>query len=281
MSAIDFAVADIFEEIPEEILIETLNLGESRTSKYATSLEFKLINKVIKSIVLRDTKILNGVERVVSLAGLKGEFDDYNCVTYHIPPDRVDDREIIAVRSVAPVPLMLSDNGNGVMPNLGTSFGGEGRRCDRPSMLQRAANKVKRSNDLTNVQLNVITNIVGYNTVEIQGMRYFNNMNLGIRCLIAYDDKLSTLQPPSFIHFANMCVMATKAYIYKELIVKMGIGKLDFGEELGVFTSIVEGYADQREAYKEFRNDAWKRVMKHNDAGYLNRHLKGKLHIGY
>lgn len=281
MSALDYAVTRIRRDIPEEILHETLNIGQTRTAIYSTSLDFKIKQRILKDIVMRETKLMRGVERIVSLAGIQCEFDDYNAAIFNIPPERTDDREIIAVYGIAPVPLMLSDNGmGGNMPNLGGNVGADANSCGT-SAWQRVANKVKRSHDVANINLNVITSIVGYNTVEIQGLKFFNNMNLGLRCEIAYDDKLSTLKSAAYRNFGHLSVLAAKLYIYNTLIVKMGIGKLDFGEDLGVFTEIVNGYSDMGEEFYRYLSDEWRRTLIHDEPGAIARHLKSRLHIGF
>lgn len=78
---------------------------------------------------------------------------------------------------------------------------------------------------------------------------YVNNWVLV--CRLGHDDEFTNIGNSSIRPLARLTLEATKAYIYRELIVKIDAAYLSGGQELGVVKSIVESYADANEKYEE------------------------------
>lgn len=68
---------------------------------------------------------------------------------------------------------------------------------------------------------------------------------------LKYDSNFSGMDINSVATFNQVCEMATKAYIYKELMFQIETNTVYKGMELGVIKDIVNGYSDANEKYDE------------------------------
>jgi hypothetical protein len=106
--------------------------------------------------------------------------------------------------------------------------------------------------------------VIAENTVSIKdSLRLVSSMYL--RCTLANDENLTNINPRSYPYFTKLVEYATKAYIYNDLIVKIGSNELQGGFELGVSKSIIESYSDAEQNYQDYLENTWRRVAFMND----------------
>ncbi len=80
-----------------------------------------------------------------------------------------------------------------------------------------------------------------------------------------YDEMFNQISPKSYQDFGELCLLATKAYIYTKLIVDLDEGKISAGSELGSFKNIIDGYSDANKSYNEYLREHMEVVFMLND----------------
>ena len=101
--------------------------------------------------------------------------------------------------------------------------------------------------------------VIGENVILIRQNTTITNMNF-IRCILANDEDMNNIQIRAYAAFYKLVGYAVKSYIYNFWVVKIGMGFLIGGKELGPFKDVIESYADAEENYQEFLTKEWAAV---------------------
>lgn len=117
--------------------------------------------------------------------------------------------------------------------------------------------------------------LVGHNTIEVNDMNVVRNSGM-LRVKVESDASMSHLQPASYARWGDLVLLGTKSYIYNQLVVRMGRGRLESGYDLGVYKEIVDDYRDAEESYQDLLRGAWRRVVQFNDPNRRRRHIRFK-----
>lgn len=267
----------IFNSIPRELLTAAAYINEPEDVARITTIEDKILNKVIKKIVLLDCNIVGGIETIIPLAGITPAYYEQHYTIYHIPPEATNEKEIVSVLNVSFIPgnaLMQQGPGyynNGGAPSLGTVSG-----YTSFNPLMNVASRVGDSHAISGVMTNAHTELVGHNTILVYAS-YRSLGNFGVRVVLENDSNLNNIQPRSYDNFAQLCELAVKAFIYNTLIIPVNNGYLLSGQELGIFKSILEGYSTASEDYRIYKNEVWSAVAYMNDSQRYNRYLASML----
>lgn len=266
MNALIYAVNLVHNTIPRELLHAGMMYTEKEATANLTSLDDKLLTKVIRSRVLLDTNIIGGVELIIPITNIQPTFTDYYYTVYHIPPDLIMNRRIISALSISYLPI------NSTPDQIGGMYGYGG--CANPvtATADRVGDAAASSSVLTNANLE----LVGPNTVLVYA-NYRAISNFGIRIVIENDSNLSNIQARSYVNLGTLCVLATKSYIYNTLIIPVNMGVLSGGQDLGVFKSILESYSSAEEDYSTYLREVWGSVALMNDSQRYNRYLGSML----
>ena len=105
MNTLTYVINEIKQRIPFELLHAGLTLDETQETVNLTSLEDKLLRKVIRSRVMVDANIVGGVEMLIPLSGVYPSYYEDNYTVYNIPPELTNNREIISALSMMPMPI--------------------------------------------------------------------------------------------------------------------------------------------------------------------------------
>ena len=115
--------------------------------------------------------------------------------------------------------------------------------------------------------------VIAHNTICIfDGVNIPHNSYL--RCILSYDDQLSALPMRAYRHFSTLVEHAVKAYIYNELIIQIDAGELRYGQNLGVFKTIVEGYSDSNQNYLDYLSNVMESTLFMADEQQYLRYIK-------
>lgn len=87
-----------------------------------------------------------------------------------------------------------------------------------------------------------------------------------------YDEAFNQISPKSYPDFAELCLFATKGYIYTNMVVDLDEGKIAAGSELGAFKNIIDGYSDANKNYNEYLRDHMEVVFSLNDPRFKEEH---------
>ena len=256
MSAIDKAIEEVRFAIPYEILKEAFKVDavytSNRTTTIRTSMESRIREEVIDRKVLVDCNLVGGTEVLVPLGGLSQKTVDASRFVVNVPLDRTDGQHISSVLSVMEAPFGYADGQLGCFS---------------------ASNSHDR---LSNNMFDAVTGNSGNHSIEGRGRVIGPNSifltvpagtygELLLRCRVNSDSNMSTLPPTAWLDFSKLVILGVKAYIYRELAIRMDEGQLSGGLNLGKFKEIVDEYSDAHVMYNEFLEEKWIRIAAIND----------------
>lgn len=266
MNPVSKALADIKREIPKEILNRAFLRPENGLFATATqSIDEAIRARVIYGRVMEDTNLVGGAEIRVELTGMPFEQTDSLRRVYRIPKIKTGGRTIMSA-------LNVSFGSSSYMATVGGMASQGCGSSGLTDLLQAVMSSHSNIPDTGEASCQ----LVGENVIMVE-MGNYNPYQLYLRCVVSHDPNLSHLQLRSYMDFSELCVFACKAHIYNTLIIQMGDGQLQGGQNLGVFKEIVDGYSDANELYKTFIKEKWTKIMFMNDNEKMNRFIRGML----
>lgn len=271
MSAIKKAIDEIRFNIPTDVLEFAFADHNAQYYSVPTSLDHRITLKLIRPKVLVDCNIVGGQFDIVSLQGITPIAPDNISLVYQIPKNRTGGRSIFSVLSVGYMPygnVWAGElSGYGVQP------------FNHISTVANAAQRVGDSHSEIPAVSSATAELIGENVVLIRDSLRLTAVYF-LRCILANEENLNNINPRSWLNFAELCVLATKAYIYKECRFKIERGYLENGQELGVMKEIVESYSDAHEMYNTYLKEVWRSTAVNNDPWVRNRLIKMSMNPG-
>lgn len=259
MNPIQKALDEIRFRIPREILEETFIKREGNLPPDLVSIETRIREAVLEPRVFTDMDIHGGTEAFLPLEnGAHVDHKDPFTVVYTIPDELTQGRPIVQVYSIHFG--VLGYQNAGIIAQHSTSALG--------SQMQRVLDSARQTPPARTSYLNLIA----HNTVMARYV-YAPSINAYIHVRLGSDEVMSHIRHQAYAPFANLCVLATKAYIYNSLRVPMDQGYLSGGQTLGSFLETVMGYADSDEMYLDELN-RFKRISVLNDPEARMRHIR-------
>lgn len=261
MSALNYAVNEIRNQIPEDLLIQGLLIDEPMSTSNLTSIDDKLMTKVLRKRVLMDTNLVGGMEMIIPLNTTPPMHSEDHLTVYRIDKELTMGREIVSALGLAPITLR-------------TGFGSYGHVSNASginaldSVTDRVGDSFSPSGNIHNAHLELI----GPNTILVK-LNYISLSSLGVRVVVENESNMNNIQPRSWKDLSYLCVLATKAYLYNKLIIPVNSGLLVSGQDLGIFKSILESYDGAEEEYRIYLQEVWSKVAFMNDTGRYNRFL--------
>lgn len=260
MNAINKALNEIKFNIPSEILqIAFQEYGEVNINKII-SLDERIMNCVIRPRCLVDCNIVSGIDMTIDL---------YQCTLHmlnnfehiiEVPKHLTGGKSILT-------PLELVANViNSTAYSSSVNYTGISPLANSATIMM---NNLATHSIISSSKLELI----GENTILVHDPSVWF-INGYLRCRVEFDQNMSTLKPSGYIHFGKLCILATKAYIYKHLKIKLDQGYVYGGHELSSVTEIVESYSDANEQYYEFLNTTMRKTLYVTQSDNLNRFVK-------
>ena len=267
MSAIDNAIADILYEIPIEIL-KAAFLGDRQLYSstgtrqvYNTSLNDVIRNKVFDAKVLKDCDLLGGQEVIIPLYDTEYWKPDNYTTVFRVDQQKTRGLRITEILSVMygyPDALYGSP-----AAGVGVYTGSVNQNSWNGALTTMTTSMMQSYAPAVEIQL-VNVEIVGFNTIAIYETQIVTQQ-LTLRCRLSNDAELNNIKNNSWPVFSELALLATKAYIYNTLRVKLDQGQLQGGIELGAFREIIMEYADSAQNYRDFFRERWQRVAAYNN----------------
>lgn len=248
LTPLDHAVNRIKLQIPKEILEKTfIQPTRNRFKTYTSpiSLDSLIRQKVIREIVMVDCNLLGGSEVDVAVKSTWCQIIDSNNFVVRVPKTATQNRTITEVVNATYLPQ------SGYMMPYGT--------IQAVSDATLATNKL--INNLRNPMITgtAKTEIIDENVILVIGSGTIPT-NLFLRCMLEYDENMSTIRRSAYKVFAQLCTLACKSYIWANRIVMMDRAEINGGYDLGRLSTIIEGYEDAADQYLEFLDEKWKKV---------------------
>lgn len=271
MSIFHKACDEVKAKIPLELLTEAFKDDVVNWRVAPVSLDTRMMNKVIKARVLVDADLVGGVQGIIWLDGLVPRYADQWSVVYEIPAERTSNREIMSILSISNLPTATQSG------NMGIGVGVVNPNSMNDVM--SAGQRVMDSHSNIPVVSNATCDLIGYNTVLIRDQVHMTAA-YQLRCMLANDNKMSNINPRSYLNFAQLVVWAVKAYIYNKLVIRVDQAYLSGGQELGAFKTKMDEYADSENEYQTFLKEVWMPTAFMNDQPTHTRYLKAMLSPG-
>lgn len=257
------ALDEVRYNIPEHILNLAFVKRDYAARRLPVSVDSKIRELVIRDRVMVDCNLVGGLQVLVPLYGITPEtYDNYDMV-YRIPRERLQNRTISSVLSVGYYDIRAF---NGL--HTGALYNSAGVNA----MTNAAGAVFDASMPLQSVSTAYVE-LIGENTVLVRDTTQVSD-NLALRCVLEYDEVMSSIKPSSYHDWCKLVVLATKAYIFNNLIVQIDQAYLQGGQELGRIREIIDGYADSNELYMSHLNDVWRKASIFNDVESKQRHLR-------
>ncbi len=267
LTPLDHAINRIKLNIPKEILEKTFIESNQRFRAYrsAVSVDSLIRQKVIREIVMTDCNLIGANEIQVPVLKSWCQLIDSNNIIVRVPKTHTQNRTITEVLNATYLPQ------SGYLMPYGT--------IQAVSDMTLAQNKLLNSVRNPTISGTVDTEVVGENVIAIVGAGTIPN-NLFLTVMVEYDESMSSLNRAAYGVFAQLCLLATKAYIWTNRIVMMDKAEVDGGYTLNRYTSIVEGYEDAYEQYTEYFDEKWRKTSYRADPQRHKKHMAMITRIG-
>lgn len=268
MNAIDYALRMIRLEIPEQILIEAMNINVPENMVYQTSTDEKIVSAIIRGIVLYRSNMVGGVKEDIDLSGLQPQRDYFNNVVWQVPLERTGYRSIVNPLGIGTGLIGLPPQGAGLQGGFGYGHIGINPGddcCAVDNYATQVGDRIYSSRKGHMSDYNTNVRLIGPNTVMLLGGNLFLNQRLVLSAVVSYDENFNDLQPRALEDLGVISVLAAKAYIWNALHIPLNRGMLDSGQDLGVFADTVRSYEGSAELLNEYIKEHWGGVLYMND----------------
>lgn len=273
MSAIEMALREIRHTIPPEILKRVFSTVYEPNHRgfYLSDVAIReaILDMVINDRVRPLCDATNPNEVEISLAGIAPQMVPPRCAIYNIPKSYTNGRRITSVLSI----IYGSQNNNG--SSMGYAQGGLNYSNGMSSMLSMA-NKVMAGMSPIAETENPYTSIIGENVICVEN--WMPRVNVGfLRCYVSNDENFTMLPEAYWPSFSQLCVKATKAFIYNFYTLEMNMGELVGGRELGKFREIIEEYRDAEDLFQEYYSTTFRKQVFLADARRKQRDVRRRI----
>lgn len=263
LNAVDYAVNEITWAIPKEILEKTFIkvVPRFKSVRDATGLNALIKSKIIHGKVLVDCNLIGANEIDVGVNPSWVEMVSQNELVIRIPKGFTQNRSIIEVLSL--------NYGTG---NVGGMVHGNIGIAPTPT-LTNVLNKLANNNTPPVLMSNVRTEVVGENVIAVSGLNRIPH-HAFLTVMVEHDEQMSQLRRQAYPRFAELCVLATKAYIWANKVIILDKGEVEGGYDLNRFSSIIESYEDSYNEYKEYFNEVWRKTAWFADPRRQAKHIE-------
>ena len=247
-NALEIALVKIHSSIPPEILEYAFANRELRNE--VVSIDDMILQKVIRYRVLKDMNTEGGKFKEILLRHeymepLQRNYDDNMMHTgrwsvYRIPPVIREGRPIVEVMSLK---FRGAYAGNQPYSNGYT----DGANITTLAQGVLDAHTFQTAPPIPNVEL------LSGDLVRLYPSQHHGTL-WAMNCRLAYDEFLTNLNTSAIQPFADLCVLAVKAYIFNTTTVPLDKAYIMNGYQVGQFKTIIDSYADANEKYDEAYN---------------------------
>lgn len=267
LTPIDHAISRIKLNIPRQILEKTFIESHSRFRAYrsAVSIDALIKKNVIRDIVLTDCNLLGANELQIGIQSNWCQYIDTNTIVVRIPKSHTQNRSITEALNATYLPQ------SGYVQPYGTVQG--------VSDVTLATNKLLNSTKAPTISGTASVELINDNTISITGAGALPS-NMFVTVMLEYDENMSTLSKTAYRVFAELCLRATKAYIWTNRIIIMDQSETEGGYDFNRFTSIIESYEDAYEMYDEYLNEKWRKISFMADDARSAKHLSMITRVG-
>ena len=262
MLALKKAVSDVKNRIPSNILNIAFMTKVNLVPGKVDTLDSVITSVIGRNIMLLDLNIVKGASLSIPLDRCSQYVINYNGTMNHmiieIPYNLTDNKEILSVLGLNYAPASNSMlNNNQLIANAEMGMN---------SIDSHGVGGVST----TNVEL------IGPNTIMVHE-NLAGGIHGHIRVNIENDSNFRNINNRMANVFSKLFLLATKGYIYNELVLEIDKGLIYGGHDLSKFADIVDKYEDAWEEYDELLHTKWAKVSFINDSEANSRYIKNMI----
>lgn len=271
MNAIEHAINRLLiSDIPRLILEDGFKTEEDRYNRRRKTMESQIRDIIVSGIIKPDFDAIGGVMLQIGLNGLPfDKLGDFSRI-YVIPSTLTLGRSIVQANRVA----------LNITSNYAERSAGQSTTAWSVSPFERSVQSVMASNrpipNITNAEVEIL----GDNVIKINDYQNFS-ADIHLECRIGYSDDLIEIKKPYYQDFTELLKIAVKAYLYRELALKIDRTRLEGGRDFGRYRDFVEQWADAGQMYQDLIDQKWYQILLLNDPARKNKHImsSGKFRV--
>ena len=273
MSAVNYAINLVKQVIPSAVLERSFSTVPGFTCTFnPTSIEDQIRSTILYGRVFTDMNVVGGLERFLAVSDGQKLYEDDFGVSYFYDTDDLHGAEIIAVHYYS---SYLASNG--ILVRSGGVNSSNRSMCDDKDVYQHLSGVVEANKpNMSSFFNNTLTKLVAKNTI----LASLTAKSSGFfKVILSNDPELQQLQPRSWRDFSKLLILAVKAYIYKEEIIKIDQSAIYNGVELSGIKGYITGLENSEEEYQE-QLTKWMKISFMNDrpayARYIASQTRGR-----
>lgn len=269
MDTVSYCVAKIKQVIPRQLLDEAFKPQRydpvRQVRRYdnvlAQSIDDLIRTHVIEGVVALDLDQFAGTEDLVlmSLAD-RIVYDPWNLV-FRFDPKVLGGRRIIKVHEV----LFGYNVGHGT-----STYGNQG---PSRNLIGNVTRDIQRATSGVSSSGTAYVELIGPNTVLINDINIVSGYST-LRCTLTYDKTFNEIKPEYRKTIADLCILATKQYIYNTLIIDVDEGIIRSGKTIGMFKQLIDSYSDALQIYDEMIDVTMLKISILNDTEQKRKVMK-------
>ncbi len=257
-SVTSYVVKYIRRRIPERILKDTFMKDRPFSPTSVANMDSRIINQVIREVVLPDCNQIGGREALIDLTDLRPISIDQDGRVYRIPKNKTMQASIVSVKYAGYQQLTTAQVGSVTGGMVGYTTGGS----QVAGLVASVYNSIIPDNITGTVDVSMVEG--SDNTVFIKDWGG-GQLPYWLLAVVEHDEALNQISPHSYPFFAKQCLYAAQMLIYNKMVIEMDMGKLYGGAELGRFREIIDGYADAADNYDTYLRETMEVVFMLND----------------
>lgn len=262
MNHVQNAMRELMFNVPREVL--EIAFAERDWRAAPTSLEDRIIQRVVRGRVLPDCNLVGGVHTVINTTGIPYRRTESGEIVMTIPPAKLGNATLISVSKILYLPVGLVDAAgtmSGMYGNMPSSALNDMRHSG--DSLGAARRLIQASGNMPQVSTARVEILVE-NTIMITDPRptyqYYQ-----LECYVTNDPNLNNIHPRCGPAFSKLVYHAVRSYIYTHLLIQLDRGYLQAGQELSAIKAYHENCADSEDLYQEHRDTTWAKVAAINN----------------
>lgn len=271
MNAIQYALNDIRNHIPPQVLNRVFGVRNIPSSfqHYQPYQDHQSVDATIRAEVIEkrvniDCNLSGSLQVAIDLRGVPYEQIDHGTRVFRIPYEKTAMRRIVSVSSL----------------NYISNYGIGSHNLHATGDILSAMTDLVRSLSSMPVVSTAHCQIIGDNVVMVRDNAQHISDQLAMMALIEHDQNMNDLNPGIYMLYSQLVVLATKAYIYNQMVITLDQGQLMAGQELGRIREVIDEYRDANEQYLEILTERWRKASRTNDRPWMHRAIASQFPRG-
>lgn len=278
MSAIIHALHTIRYTIPAEILKAAF--GECGGYQL-TSLDEHIRLYVIVNRVMRDINLVHGETAFLPLVEGEVSYLGDNQFSTFFTDEYLMGREIISATAYH-AGMGISGNSVGYQGGPSGYSGGShpaNGYCNgqysksQSAALNSAMNAIDAQGSPYIPNVNTQLLVVAKNTIVSRNVNIYGETG-AMEVQLSNDQELNNISPKSIPAFTELCILATKSYIYNKLYMTLAHSSIYAGQGFDQKNSYISDLSDAEEEYRRYLREEWARTSFMNDTTQYHELLK-------